>query len=399
MRYRGGEGSFARRSGPRGRAVGAVDSAIPSEPVGDDRPRERRSHRDHRPRPAAPGARRPARPGHRAADDRRGGRPVHGRPRHRPARAPRARHADPPRRHRRPARTRPTSTGCSRSRSSPMSRSSSRRTGWPTTATARASWSTTARSAPTLDHRGLEPGRSLDRPPGAARRGRRVPSGWPSSAAATDRRRAAEPRSRDHTTQPDQPSATEGTIDEQRRIRHRERPRRQRLGAGASQRPERPLRRGRRRHDGLRAEPPPGRGRLELDEPAGRRHPPRHRRPRGLQQAPVRARASARTRRSSCTATTTTGSPRGRTGSSSCTATSDVRILNGGRKYWLDNGLAAERRRAVRTRRPATSCPSRTSACAPSATTSCRGSATRSSRSSTSARRPSSTARSSRPRA
>ena len=60
---------------------------------------------------------------------------------------------------------------------------------------------------------------------------------------------------------------------------------------------------------------------------------------RGLQRAAVRRRASARTRRSSSTATTTTGSPRGRTGSSSCTATSDVRILNGGRKYWLDNGL------------------------------------------------------------
>ena len=29
----------------------------------------------------------------------------------------------------------------------------------------------------------------------------------------------------------------------------------------------------------------PGRGRLELDEPAGRRRPPRHRQPRGLQRA------------------------------------------------------------------------------------------------------------------
>ena len=77
----------------------------------------------------------------------------------------------------------------------------------------------------------------------------------------------------------------------------------------------------------------------------------------------------------------------------------DVRILNGGRKYWLDNGLAAERRRAELPGRPATSFPSPTSACGRSATTSCRGSATPSSRSSTSARRPSSTARSSRRRA
>ena len=58
-----------------------------------------------------------------------------------------------------------------------------------------------------------------------------------------------------------------------------------------------------------------------------------------------------------------------------------------------------ERRRPVRTPRPATSSPSPTSACAPSATTSCRGWATPSWRSSTSVRRPSSTARSSRLRA
>ncbi len=59
----------------------------------------------------------------------------------------------------------------------------------------------------------------------------------------------------------------------------------------------------------------------------------------------------------------------------------------------------AQRRRARRTRRRTTSCPSPTSACAPSATTSCRGSAMRAWRWSTSAPRPSTTARSSRPRA
>ena len=67
-------------------------------------------------------------------------------PRHRPARPARAWPADPPGRHRRPARTRHTSTGCSRRRSSRMWRCSSRRTGWPTTATARASSSRMDRS-------------------------------------------------------------------------------------------------------------------------------------------------------------------------------------------------------------------------------------------------------------
>ena len=74
----------------------------------------------------------------------------------------------------------------------------------------------------------------------------------------------------------------------------------------------------------------------------------------------------------------------------------DVRILNGGRKYWLDNGLPLSDGRADATRPRATSCPSPTSRCARIATTSCRVSATPSWRSSMSARRPSSTARSSR---
>ena len=72
----------------------------------------------------------------------------------------------------------------------------------------------------------------------------------------------------------------------------------------------------------------------------------------------------------------------------------DVRIINGGRKFWLDNGLPLSVDEAATTR-PATNCPSRTSACAPIATTSCRASATRAWPSWTSARPPSSTARSS----
>ena len=67
-----------------------------------------------------------------------------------------------------------------------------------------------------------------------------------------------------------------------------DRARRRRLGAGPSRRSERALRRGRRRHDGLRAEPHPGRRRLELDEPALRWRPPRHRVARGLREAAVR---------------------------------------------------------------------------------------------------------------
>ena len=47
----------------------------------------------------------------------------------------------------------------------------------------------------------------------------------------------------------------------------------------------------------------------------------------------------ARHARSCCTATTTTGSPPGRTGSCCCTGTDNVRLLNGGRKFWLDNNL------------------------------------------------------------
>ena len=60
--------------------------------------------------------------------------------------------------------------------------------------------------------------------------------------------------------------------------------------AGPHRRPERPLRRGRRRHDGLRRGPHPRRRRLELDQPAVGRPPPRHRQPRRLQPAPARLR-------------------------------------------------------------------------------------------------------------
>ena len=148
----------------------------------------------------------------------------------------------------------------------------------------------------------------------------------------------------------------------------------------------------------LRAEPPAGRRRLELDEPALRRHPPRHRVARGLrellsrvghrpghddravrrQQQLVRrlgVLAAQAVRPSTTSASSTAGASTGSTTACRCPPTCPP------------------------TTRPATSCPRRTSRCGPSATTSCRGSATRSSPSWTSARRPSSTARSSRRRA
>ena len=74
----------------------------------------------------------------------------------------------------------------------------------------------------------------------------------------------------------------------------------------------------------------------------------------------------------------------------------DVRILNGGRKYWLDNGLpiTTDEPTLCRDRLSAARAP--TTRCGPTATTSCRGSAMPAWPSSTSAHRPSSTARSSR---
>ena len=130
------------------------------------------------------------------------------------------------------------------------------------------------------------------------------------------------------------------TIDEHQRIRDRERAGRQRLGARAPERPERPLRRGRRRHDGLRAEPHPGRRRLELDEPAVRRHPARHRQS---------ARTSAKLLSDSGIGPDTTIVLYGDNNNWFAAwaywqlklyGHKDVRIINGGRKYWLDNGLA-----------------------------------------------------------
>ena len=78
-----------------------------------------------------------------------------------------------------------------------------------------------------------------------------------------------------------------------------------------------------------------------------------------------------RTRTSCSTATTTTGSRRGPTGSSSCTAWPRVSILNGGRKYWVDNGLPVTTDVPSYAATTGSRYRSPTSRCAPSATTSC----------------------------
>ena len=132
---------------------------------------------------------------------------------------------------------------------------------------------------------------------------------------------------------------TRRILHEPSRLRQRRRPRRRRLGPGTPRRSERPLRRGRRRHDRLRAEPPARRGRLGLDEPAVRRRSAATSR---------RARTSRRCCRESGIGPDTTIVLYGDNNNWFAAwaywqlklyGHRDVRILNGGRKYWLDNGL------------------------------------------------------------
>ena len=150
---------------------------------------------------------------------------------------------------------------------------------------------------------------------------------------------ASDRSTRDHrAASPSRPSTREETPHDRSRIRHR-RPRRRRLGEGAPRRPERPLRRGRRRHDRLRAEPPAGRRRLELDQPARRRHPPRHRQPRGVQRS-----SSSESGIGPDTTIVLYGDNNNWFAAWAywqlkLFGHDDVRILNGGRKFWLDNGL------------------------------------------------------------
>ena len=151
------------------------------------------------------------------------------------------------------------------------------------------------RPSPSRTRRGSIPGSSA-RPSASPPN---VPSGLPSSAAATDPGPATDPGAATPTF------AIEGVTSRRRHHQERDHPMTHTgyasddvlvdadWATGPPLRPVGPLRRGGRRHDGLRAEPPAGRGRVELDEPAGRRHPPRHRDARGLQQAPERVRHRA----------------------------------------------------------------------------------------------------------
>ena len=177
-----------------------VDSAIPSGPLGDRRPVTDAPIATIGLGPAAAGAGRHARPGdRRRRTSARAGDPFtavrvidllarveRGRP---------IRLADIADRLERDA----ISTGCSRCRSSRTSRSSSRRTGWPITATARASSIEDGPTGPTLT---IEDSSRVD--PWIVRQAqrvgrRRVPSGSPSSADATDPRPATDPTAATHT--------------------------------------------------------------------------------------------------------------------------------------------------------------------------------------------------------
>ena len=171
-----------------------------------------------------------------------------------------------------------------------------------------------------------------------------VPSGSPSSADATDRRPATDrPDRPPHPTasRPDDtvsitataPQGAPTTMSHDTALVDAD------WAQGPPRRSDRPLRRGRRRHHRLRAEPHPGRDRLELDQPAGRRRSAATSR---------RARTSASSCPSSGISPDTTIVLYGDNNNWFAAwaywqlklyGHRDVRILDGGRKYWLDNGL------------------------------------------------------------
>ena len=408
---RAGEGSFARP--PNG---GVVHSLIPSGSLGVDVPVTDAATATIGLGPLRPAPAGLPDPSIRPPTIGRGRRSVHGRPRHRPARPPRARPADPARRHRRPAERDVPRLAVHGRRSSPTWRSSSRRTGWPTTATARGSSSRTARTARRST---IEDSSRVD--PWIVRQAQREAASCTERLAEFSRRdrdrrlsatrpeprreRRADPigQSRSPTRHPPRPPPV---------IQFEGGPAMSHHGYANETPSSTPT--GRRRTSTTRTSassrststPPPtsratsrapsaGTGRASCPTAIRRDIASRE----DFSAAAVASRASARTRRSSCTATTTTGSPPGPTGSSSCTATDDVRILNGGRKYWLDNGLplttdvpsyAADRLPAARARLQPARLPRRHPAAA-------RRPEPRARRRPLA--RPSSTARSSRPRA
>ena len=146
--------------------------------------------------------------------------------------------------------------------------------------------------------------------------------------------------------------------------------------AGAPGRPDGRPRRGRRGHLRLRQGPHPQRRPDRLDATTCRTRSAATSSTRSSSRRCCPRAASATTTPSCSTAATTTGSPPTPTGTSSSTATSDVKLLDGGRKKWeLDcRELADERARAARPRR--TPRRRRTPRSAPSATRSSPRSAT-----------------------
>ena len=277
--------------------------------------------------------------------------------------------------------TRRTSTGCFPCRSSPTS-----------LLQLQANWMADYRnssgiviedgpSGPTAHDRGLEPGRSVDRPPGPPRRrlvyraACRVQPPRPTVV----RRLTGGPRSPRRRTAHDttsNASRTKGSLrHEPQRIRHDD----ALVDADWAQGPPR---RSRTSDSSRSTSIPPPTSRATSRVPSAGTGPassptasaatsPRAR----TSRSSCPTRASAPTRRSSCTATTTTGSPPGPTGSSSCTATRTSGSSTAGASTGSTTACRS-RPTCRRTPPPGTSCPSPTSACARIATTSCRASAT-----------------------
>ena len=253
-------------------------------------------------------------------------------PGRRPARPGRARPAGPARRRRRPAQ-RDLPRLALPGRSSPTSSSSSRRTGWPTTATAPGSSSRTGRTAR----------RSRSRTPAGSIRGS---SARPSASAAACRERLADvqpPRPRPGRAEPDAPCPggpdpliVARDIPDRPSAARRSHERRTHMTVTgyatttSSSTPTGPRRTSTTRTSAssrsTSTRPPTSRATSPAPSAGtGRASSPTASAatsPAARTSASCSAsRASARTRRSSCTATTTTGSRRGRTGSSSCSAT------------------------------------------------------------------------------
>ena len=108
------------------------------------------------------------------------------------------------------------------------------------------------------------------------------------------------------------------------------------VGGGPRERSQGPPGRGGCGHDGLRSGPHRGRRRLELADAASGQRPPRSDREIRAREDCSASPASRTTRRSFSTATTTTGSRRMRFWQLKYYGHKDVRLMNGGRKKWVE---------------------------------------------------------------